>query len=87
MQESLAIIDTILTSKASLAAVSIAWVIFEIRSHREDNKAHIEERKEWAERIEKLTESLNFTIRVLERKHGVILDENNVNGNNNNRHV
>ena len=68
MQELISIIEVIVSSKAAISVVAIAWVFFEIRAHREDKKTHIDERREWAERIERLTSSLNDTIRFLERR-------------------
>jgi hypothetical protein len=74
MEEIISFIEVIVSSKAAISVVAIAWVVFEIRAHREDKMIHIEERKEWAERIERLTASLNDTIRFLERR-----DVSNVN--------
>ena len=71
MQELISIIEVVVSSKAAISVVAIAWVFFEIRAHREDKKVHIDERKEWADRIERLTASLNSTIRFLERRDAV----------------
>lgn len=66
VQEIIHSIETLVTSKIAVAAISLLWVVVEIRNQREDRKQHYQERKEWAERIERLTESLNRTLQSLE---------------------
>ena len=59
-------IDSIIASKFAVAAICLFWVIMEIRVHEKDKAQHFKERQEWAERIERLTDSLNKTIQFIE---------------------
>lgn len=70
-------IELLITSKIAVAAISLFWVTIEIKNQREERKLHFEERQAWAERIERLTESLNRTLSILEAPRAHVHENEN----------
>lgn len=61
-EEFITIIDFLLSSKAAVAGISLIWVLIEVKNSREERKQHFLERQQWTERIERITDTLNNTV-------------------------
>jgi hypothetical protein len=76
MKELLEIIQLIITSKETTTILALLWAFWEIRSHGEDKKRHFEERKEWAERFEKFTDTLHNLIHEIDKDKLYYMQQN-----------
>lgn len=68
MNELATIVEAIITSQAAVAAVALAWVYTTYKTCSDDKKAQIEERRQWASRIDALALTLNEAVRAFERR-------------------
>ena len=68
MNEFISLLEVIVTSKAAVAVVALSWVFFTYKTCSEERRAHTEERKEWAKRVDALADALHESVMAFERK-------------------